>query len=224
MRRGPTGPGRRRTRGAPPRSPRRSTGCSCWTARSAHYGGHVLGGFLGRARRRGREARAARAEIPRAPGGRRTPASEARVSRTWPRAGTATTRRSTSRRPEGQAIFRQLAARADVVIEGFPPGRMDAWGHRVPPARAAESPARLRRALDPRAVRTAGRGQRARVRPDRPGALGPRVHHRRARATAGRRPGRPASGAGSAPTPRPRGRAWPRWPRSTGGRPPGAAR
>ncbi|MGH7358362.1 MAG: CaiB/BaiF CoA transferase family protein, partial [Candidatus Rokuibacteriota bacterium] len=30
--------------------------------------------------------------------------------------------------PDGQAIFRQLAARADVVIEGFPPGRMDAWG------------------------------------------------------------------------------------------------
>ena len=29
---------------------------------------------------------------------------------------------------EGQALFRQLATRADVVIEGFPPGQMDAWG------------------------------------------------------------------------------------------------
>ena len=44
---GPTGRERRRIRGARPRSRRRSTGCSCSTAPSAHYGGHVLGGFLG---------------------------------------------------------------------------------------------------------------------------------------------------------------------------------
>jgi crotonobetainyl-CoA:carnitine CoA-transferase CaiB-like acyl-CoA transferase len=29
---------------------------------------------------------------------------------------------------EGQELFRRLAARADVVIEGFPPGQMDDWG------------------------------------------------------------------------------------------------
>ena len=30
--------------------------------------------------------------------------------------------------PEGRKVFRQLARRADVVIETYPPGRMDAWG------------------------------------------------------------------------------------------------
>lgn len=30
--------------------------------------------------------------------------------------------------PEGREIFRQLARRAGVVIEAYPPGRMDAWG------------------------------------------------------------------------------------------------
>jgi crotonobetainyl-CoA:carnitine CoA-transferase CaiB-like acyl-CoA transferase len=30
--------------------------------------------------------------------------------------------------PEGQALLRTLAARADVLIEGFPAGQMDAWG------------------------------------------------------------------------------------------------
>jgi crotonobetainyl-CoA:carnitine CoA-transferase CaiB-like acyl-CoA transferase len=29
---------------------------------------------------------------------------------------------------EGQELFRQLATRADVIIEGFPPGQMDGWG------------------------------------------------------------------------------------------------
>jgi crotonobetainyl-CoA:carnitine CoA-transferase CaiB-like acyl-CoA transferase len=29
---------------------------------------------------------------------------------------------------DGRALFRQLTSRADVVIEGFPPGRMDRWG------------------------------------------------------------------------------------------------
>ncbi len=32
------------------------------------------------------------------------------------------------RRPEGAALFRKLAARADVVVENFRPGTMDAWG------------------------------------------------------------------------------------------------
>ncbi|MCG2633853.1 MAG: CoA transferase [Gammaproteobacteria bacterium] len=31
------------------------------------------------------------------------------------------------RKPEGQALFRQLAARSDVVIENFTPGTMSAW-------------------------------------------------------------------------------------------------
>jgi crotonobetainyl-CoA:carnitine CoA-transferase CaiB-like acyl-CoA transferase len=30
--------------------------------------------------------------------------------------------------PEGRDLFRQFARRADVVIEAYPPGRMDAWG------------------------------------------------------------------------------------------------
>lgn len=29
---------------------------------------------------------------------------------------------------EGREVFRQLAARADVVVEAYPPGRMDSWG------------------------------------------------------------------------------------------------
>jgi crotonobetainyl-CoA:carnitine CoA-transferase CaiB-like acyl-CoA transferase len=29
---------------------------------------------------------------------------------------------------DGQALLRQLAARADIVVEGFPPGQMDSWG------------------------------------------------------------------------------------------------
>lgn len=32
------------------------------------------------------------------------------------------------RQPEGAELFRQLAARADVVVENFRPGTMDAWG------------------------------------------------------------------------------------------------
>ncbi|HEY7060416.1 MAG TPA: CoA transferase [Chloroflexota bacterium] len=32
------------------------------------------------------------------------------------------------RRPEGQALFRQLAARADVVVENFRPGTLERWG------------------------------------------------------------------------------------------------
>src|SRR5581483_1940169 len=30
--------------------------------------------------------------------------------------------------PEGQALLRALAARADVLIDGFPTGQLDAWG------------------------------------------------------------------------------------------------
>src|SRR5512145_1654749 len=32
------------------------------------------------------------------------------------------------RRPRGQALFRRLAARADVVVENFRPGTLDGWG------------------------------------------------------------------------------------------------
>lgn len=32
------------------------------------------------------------------------------------------------RKPEGQALFKQLAAKADVVIESFTPGTMEGWG------------------------------------------------------------------------------------------------
>src|SRR5581483_351189 len=31
-------------------------------------------------------------------------------------------------RAEEQGMLRQLAARADVLVEGFPPGQMDGWG------------------------------------------------------------------------------------------------
>jgi crotonobetainyl-CoA:carnitine CoA-transferase CaiB-like acyl-CoA transferase len=93
----------------------------------AHYGGHVLAGFLGEL-----GAEVVKLEPP---GG--DPA------RAWGPAGVSVrgeglaylaegrnrsyaTLDLTS--AEGQGLFRQLVARADVVIEGYPPGQMDAWG------------------------------------------------------------------------------------------------
>ena len=93
----------------------------------ANYGGHVLAGFLGEL-----GAEVVKLEPP---GG--DPA------RTWGSAdatlggeGLAYLAEGRNRyyatldlaSAEGQELFRRLAARADVVIEGFPPGQMDAWG------------------------------------------------------------------------------------------------
>jgi crotonobetainyl-CoA:carnitine CoA-transferase CaiB-like acyl-CoA transferase len=93
----------------------------------AHYGGHVLGGFLGEL-----GAEVVKLEPP---GG--DPA------RAWGPLDVGLRGEGLAYLAEGrnryyatldlasaggQTLFRQLAARADVVIEGFPPGQMDAWG------------------------------------------------------------------------------------------------
>ncbi|MBI3457917.1 MAG: CoA transferase [Candidatus Rokubacteria bacterium] len=93
----------------------------------AHYGGHVLAGFLGEL-----GAEVVKLEPP-----------EGDPARAWgpPDAtaggdGLAFLAEGRNRsyatlnlaHPEGQALLRRFVARADVLIEGFPPGRMDAWG------------------------------------------------------------------------------------------------
>jgi crotonobetainyl-CoA:carnitine CoA-transferase CaiB-like acyl-CoA transferase len=92
-----------------------------------HYGGHVLAGFLGEL-----GAEVVKLEPP-----------EGDPARVWgpPDAmaggdGLAFLAEGRNRayatlnlaHPEGQVLLRQLATRADVLIEGFPPGRMDGWG------------------------------------------------------------------------------------------------
>ncbi len=92
-----------------------------------HYGGHVLAGFLGEL-----GAEVVKLEPP-----------DGDPARAWGPAdataggeGLAFLAEGRNRayatldltEPEGQALLRRLAARADVLIEGFPPGRMDAWG------------------------------------------------------------------------------------------------
>ncbi len=93
----------------------------------AHYGGHVVAGFLGEL-----GAEVVKLEPP-----------EGDPARTWgpPDAavdgeGLAFIAEGRNRayatlnlaHPEGRELLRRLAARADVLIEGFPPGQMDAWG------------------------------------------------------------------------------------------------
>jgi crotonobetainyl-CoA:carnitine CoA-transferase CaiB-like acyl-CoA transferase len=92
-----------------------------------HYGGHVLGGFLGEL-----GAEVVKLEPP-----------EGDPARAWgpldaTAAGDGLAFLAEGRNrayatlnlahPEGQALLRGLAPRADVLIEGFPPGWMDSWG------------------------------------------------------------------------------------------------
>jgi crotonobetainyl-CoA:carnitine CoA-transferase CaiB-like acyl-CoA transferase len=93
----------------------------------AHYGGHVLAGFLGELGAEvvkleppgGDPARAWGPPDATAGGEGLAFLAEGR-NRAYATLDLAT--------PEGQALLRQLAARADVLIEGFPTGQMDAWG------------------------------------------------------------------------------------------------
>jgi crotonobetainyl-CoA:carnitine CoA-transferase CaiB-like acyl-CoA transferase len=92
-----------------------------------HYGGHVLGGFLGEL-----GAEVVKLEPPGGDPARAWGPPDAEVRGE----GLAHLAEGRNRayatldlaHPEGQALFRGLAARADVVIEGFVPGQMDAWG------------------------------------------------------------------------------------------------
>jgi CoA:oxalate CoA-transferase len=92
-----------------------------------HYGGHVLAGFLGEL-----GAEVVKLEPPEGDPGRRWGPPDATVEGE----GLAFLAEGRNRayatlnlvHPEGQALLRALAARADVLIEGFPAGRMDAWG------------------------------------------------------------------------------------------------
>lgn len=92
-----------------------------------HYGGHVLAGFLGEL-----GAEVVKLEPP---GGDPV--------RTWGPAGVTAREEGLAflaegrnryyatldlAEPEGQELLRRLAGHADVLIEGFPPGQMDAWG------------------------------------------------------------------------------------------------
>src|SRR5262249_38655036 len=92
-----------------------------------HYGGHVLARFLGEL-----GAEVVKLEPPRGhPAGGGGPAEA-----TAGGDGLAFLAEGRNRayapldlaHPEGQALLRQLAVRADVLIEGFPAGRMDGWG------------------------------------------------------------------------------------------------
>ncbi len=93
----------------------------------AHYGGHVLGGFLGEL-----GAEVVKLEPPGGDPARAWGPADAGLRGE----GLAYLAEGRNRyyatldltTPDGQALFRQLATRADVVIEGFPPGQMDAWG------------------------------------------------------------------------------------------------
>ena len=93
----------------------------------AHYGGHVLGGFLGEL-----GAEVVKLEPPGGDPARAWGPPDVDVRGE----GLAYLAEGRNRyyatldlgSAGGQAIFRELAGRADVVIEGFPPGQMDAWG------------------------------------------------------------------------------------------------
>jgi crotonobetainyl-CoA:carnitine CoA-transferase CaiB-like acyl-CoA transferase len=93
----------------------------------SHYGGHVLGGFLGEL-----GAEVVKLEPPGGDPARQWGPPDAAIGGE----GLAYLAEGRNRayatldltRPEGQTLFRHLAARADVVIEGYPPGQMDAWG------------------------------------------------------------------------------------------------
>jgi crotonobetainyl-CoA:carnitine CoA-transferase CaiB-like acyl-CoA transferase len=92
-----------------------------------HYGGHVLGGFLGEL-----GAEVIKLEPPGGDPARAWGPPDAGVRDE----GLAYLAEGRNRyyatldltSPEGQAILRQLATRADVLIEGYPPGQMDTWG------------------------------------------------------------------------------------------------
>jgi crotonobetainyl-CoA:carnitine CoA-transferase CaiB-like acyl-CoA transferase len=92
----------------------------------AHYGGHVLAGFLGEL---GAEV------IKLEPPGGDPARAWGPLDATAGGEGLAFLAEGRNRayatldlsRAEGQELFRALAARADVVIEGFPVGQMDAW-------------------------------------------------------------------------------------------------
>ena len=92
-----------------------------------HYGGHVLGGFLGEL-----GAEVIKIEPPGGDPARAWGPSDASLSGE----GLAYLAEGRNRyyatldltSPEGQTILRQLATRADVLIEGYPAGQMDAWG------------------------------------------------------------------------------------------------
>jgi crotonobetainyl-CoA:carnitine CoA-transferase CaiB-like acyl-CoA transferase len=93
----------------------------------ANYGGHVLAGFLGEL-----GAEVVKLEPPGGDPARAWGPADAAVR------GEGLAYLSEGRNryyatldlssTEGQELFRHLAARADVVMEGFPPGQMDAWG------------------------------------------------------------------------------------------------
>ncbi len=92
-----------------------------------HYGGHVLGGFLGEL-----GAEVIKLEPPGGDPARAWGPSDVTIRGE----GLAYLAEGRNRhyatldlaRAEGQAMLRQLAARADVLVEGFPPGQMDGWG------------------------------------------------------------------------------------------------
>jgi len=92
-----------------------------------HYGAHVLGGFLGEL-----GAQVVRLEPPGGDPARGWGPPDATVGGE----GLAFVAEGRNRRyatldlahPEGQALLRALAARADVLIDGFPTGQLDAWG------------------------------------------------------------------------------------------------
>jgi crotonobetainyl-CoA:carnitine CoA-transferase CaiB-like acyl-CoA transferase len=93
----------------------------------AHYGGHVLAGFLGEL-----GAEVVKLEPPGGDPARAWGPPDATAGGE----GLAFLAEGRNRayatldlgHPEGRELFRALAARADVVIEGFPAGQMDAWG------------------------------------------------------------------------------------------------
>lgn len=93
----------------------------------AHYGGHVLAGFLGEL-----GAEVVKFEPPGGDPARAWGPPDATVGGE----GLAFVAEGRNRHyatlnlghPEGQELLRRLAARADVLIEGFPPGQTDAWG------------------------------------------------------------------------------------------------
>jgi len=92
-----------------------------------HYGGHVFGGFLGEL-----GAEVIKIEPPGGDPARAWGPSDASLRGE----GLAYLAEGRNRyyatldlpSPDGQTILRQLATRADVLIEGYPAGQMDAWG------------------------------------------------------------------------------------------------
>ena len=187
-----------------------------------HYGGHVLGGFLGEL-----GAEVVKLEPPGGDPARAWGPPDAGIRGE----GLAYLAEGRNRyyatldlaSAGGQTIFRELAARADVVIEGFRPGQMDAWGIGY----------RQLEVLNPRLVyvalsthgqfgpRAAGSGPEYDLIDQalsglayitgQPGDVGPEGGPTRV-------------GSWISATPRRRGVASPRCPRSTGGRCPAAVR